>query len=217
MIELDTLKKTIVNDARNGNFDFAHAKIMKNIDFMYSVLVRGVPMSFGSLWAAIKDGHFDVVKYLVDNLEDRNPKVDRKFGQTALHIAAMHGRIKIVKYIMSKVLDINPKDNCGHTPLHIAAGLGKLNVVKYIMNKIKYKSPKDIKGKTPLHKAAINGHLTVFKYIIENVDKKNPRDNNGNTPLDLARQKDFLDYFKRNLKIFRYRVIDGHTSLERIY
>ena len=213
----------IINDARHGHFDFVHAKIMKNISSMYSVFftdplnLTGSPSRVGILKVATKHGHYYVVKYLVDNLENKNPNVDRRHGTSALHLAAIHGRIFIVKYIMSKVLDINPVDNYEQTPLHFAAAGGKVDVVKYIMDKIRIKIPKDNKGKTPLHKAAMNGNLTVFKYIIKNVEEKNPRDNNGNTPLDLARQKDFLDYFKRNLKIYGYRVIGRHTTLEGIY
>ena len=80
-------------------------------------------------------GHFVVVKYLVDTMEDKNPKIDKRHGWTLPHLAAKLGRIDIVKYVMSKVLNIHPKDNHGQTPLHIAATFGKLDVVKLIMEK----------------------------------------------------------------------------------
>ena len=41
----------------------------------------------------------------MDNLEDKNPILNSYFKDTALHIAAIHGRIDVVKYIMSNVLD----------------------------------------------------------------------------------------------------------------
>ena len=109
-------------------------------------------------------GHFVAIKYLVDTMEDKNPKIDKRHGWTLLHLAAKLGRIEIVKYVISKVLNINPKDNHGQTPLHIAATFGKLDVVKLIMEKLEIKSPKDNNGKIPLHNAARFGKLIVFKF-----------------------------------------------------
>ena len=167
--------KQIIDDARHWNFDLVHDKIMKSINFMYDG-PPGPPI-YGAAWLypglpffiAAYEGHFEVVKYLVDNLEDKNPKSDNHFGETPLHSAASkveshlsirsNDRIDVLKYIMSKVLDVNPKDNFGNTPLHYAARGGKLQW---------------------------HGRLSVFKYIIENTSEKNPRNNDGKTPLDLA-------------------------------
>ena len=194
--------KQIIDDARNWNFDLVHEKIMKSINFMYD----GLPFYRGAcfyyrlpFFIAAHEGHFAVVKYLVDNLEDKNPKSYLHSGSTPLHIAASfaeghinltsNDRIDVLKYIMSKVLDVNPKNNFGNTPLHYAVRGGKLDVVKYIMDQIKDKNPKNNEGNTPLH-LAVNlqwhGRLSVFKYIIENVAEKNPSNNDGKTPLDLA-------------------------------
>ena len=203
------IRNAVIYFARNGNFDLVHTLILKNIKLLYypkHPILNETEM-----------GHFVVVKYLIDNSEEKNPKIDKRHGWTLLHLATKLGRIDIVKYVMSKVLNINPKDNYGRTPLHIAADLGKLDVVKYIMEKLEIKSPKDNNGKTPLHNAARSGKLIVFKYIVENVIEKNPKDNDSNTPLDLARRSGFLEFFKCNLKIIGYRVIGRHTTMEGIY
>ena len=170
MLNIKTSKE-IIDDARNWNFDLVHDKIMKSINSMY------VGTSYSSTYfyhghpffIAAFEGHFEVVKYLVDNLEDKNPKSNLHFGSTPLHIAAgtlqskysaiCKNRINVLKYIMSKVSDINPKDNFGNTPLHYAARGGQLQCY---------------------------GRLAVFKYIIENIAEKNPSNNNGKTPIDLA-------------------------------
>ena len=183
--DLET-RKTIINGARNGNFGLVHTKIMKNISFMYDEQ----PFLIATVL-----GHFEIVKYLVDNLEEKNPIVSSYAGLTPLHIASIHGGIDAVKYIMSNVLDINPTDKTGETPLHYAAhgntlniNGNKLEVVQYIMKKLVNNSPKNNAGRTPLHVAAANGQLIIFKYIIENVVEKNLKDNYGNTPIDLARE-----------------------------
>ena len=163
--------KQIIDDARNWNFDLVHDKIMKSINFMYhETFYRGAYFYHGlPFFIAAYEGHFEVVKYLVDNLEDKNPKSDNHFGETPLHTAAStvdstysiksFNRINVLKYIMSNILDVNPKDNFGNTPLHYAACGGELHCY---------------------------GRLAVFKYIIENVAEKNPSNNDGKTPLDLA-------------------------------
>ena len=170
MLNIETSKE-IIDDARNWNFDLVHDKIMKSINSMY------VGTSYSSTYfyhrhpffIAAFEGHFEVVKYLVDNLEDKNPKSNLNFGSTPPNTAAstleskystiINYRIKVIKYIMSKVLDVNPKDNFGNTPLHYAACGGELQC---------------------------HGRLAVFKYIIESTAEKNPSNNKGKTPLDLA-------------------------------
>ena len=194
--EIET-RKEIINDARNGNFDLVHGKIMNNIDSLYQgdqggccLSLCGLPLYVTQpIFMAAFHGHLEMVIYLVDNLEDKNPKNDDQWYCTPLHVAANHGRIDVVRYIMSNVLDINPKDNYKITPLHYATVGGRLDVVKYIMEKLEDKSPKCNSGNTPLHFAAFYGQLTVYKYIVENVVEKNPRNKNGYTPLDLAHER----------------------------
>jgi hypothetical protein len=163
-------KKSIIGDARNGNYDSVQAKIMNNIEAMYSRAIWGGLTHFAKhpIFIAVYFGHFDVVKYLVDNLEDNNPKLegyDERFGATPFHMASYIGRIDIVKYIMSKVLDINPKDHRGYTPLHYAASGGKLDIVKYIMERLEDKSPKNGFGITPLHISRIDTASTSHLLI----------------------------------------------------
>jgi hypothetical protein len=118
-------KKSIIDDARNGKFDLVHAKILKNIDAMYAKAIWNLMASYvrHPAFIATYFGHMDVVKYIVDNLENKNPTVDG--NESLLHIAAINGRLDIVKYIISKDVDINPRDDYGHhTPLHMAAETG---------------------------------------------------------------------------------------------
>ena len=193
MFDLET-RKTIINFARYGKFGLVNSNIKKNIKLMYD----RQPFFIATLL-----GHFEVVKYLVDNLEDKNPILDSYAQCTALHFAAIHGRIDIVKYIMSNVMDINPMDRNGNTPLHYAASGNthnmngnKFEVVQYIMKKLPNHIPKNNLGMTPLHVAASNGQLIIFKYIIENVVETNPMDKYGKTPIDLANEE-------KNLEIVR--------------
>ena len=188
-------RKSIIDDARNGNFDLVHAKILRNIDAMYAKAIWNSLARFvrHPVIIAAYFGHMDVVKYLVDKLENKNPPFE---DESLLHMAASAGKLDIVKYIIPKVVDINPKNYFGQTPLHYAVDSGMLDIVQYIMEKLEDKSPADNFGNTPLHMAADSRQLIVFKYIIENVVEKNPRNKNGDTPLDVARDRGYLEIVK---------------------
>ena len=182
--------RSIIENANNGEFDLAHNNLMKKIENYYKC--DGIDYAFD---IAAMRGHFNVVKYIVENSEDKNPS--DAIGDTPLHRAAKGGHLAIVTYIMENIEDKSPKDQDGNTPLHCAAMGGHLAIVRYIMDKIEDKSPKDQEGNTPLHYAAtplrpplqsvpVSRKLDVFKYIFEHVDEKNPANLNGITPLHLA-------------------------------
>ena len=72
---------------------------------------------------AAKYGQFDVCKFFLDNIEDKNPK-EMLDNMTPLHYAARHGHFVICGMILQKIDDKNPatKEICGgYTPLHEAA------------------------------------------------------------------------------------------------
>ena len=182
--------KAMIDHARSGNFDLVHEKILKNLILLYypmnafldaaicghfvvvKYLVDKALSEFEknpfidasyrvtSLHIASVHGRIDIVKYIMSNITDVNPKDWN--GDTPLHYAARGNK---------------PNMNGN-----------KLEVVQYIMEKLEDNCPKNHTGKTPLHVAAANGQLDIFKYIIENVSEKNPEDVNGNTPLELARK-----------------------------
>merc|ERR1711884_1007199 len=77
---------------------------------------------------AAQKGELELVKQLVINLEDKNPKDEK--GITPLQLAAGNGHLHIVEYLLQHIEgDINPSDSNGFTPLHDAAFNGHLNVV----------------------------------------------------------------------------------------
>jgi len=75
---------------------------------------RGVD-ELTALGFAADAGHLEICQYLIDNLDDKNPK--RKNGNTVLHFVARAGYIEIVKCITKNILDKNPRNMAGFTPL----------------------------------------------------------------------------------------------------
>ena len=79
--------------------------------------------SFGDtpLLCAVKNGHLDISKYIIDNVEENKKNSANKIGFTPLHYAAILKDRDIYKLIASNIEDKHPKDTMGTTPFHIAA------------------------------------------------------------------------------------------------
>ena len=71
------------------------------------------------LHAAVKNGHFEISKLIIDIVEKKNPADDR--GMTPLHYAAKIGNLEIFQLIVNLVEKMNPRNNAGETPLCLAA------------------------------------------------------------------------------------------------
>ena len=183
-------RNTLIEDARNGKFVLVQARIIYYLDRLYE---PGQPFL-----AAAARGHLEVVKYLMENHDYKNPDTYGSHRETPLHCAAREDKLDVVKYIMTNVSDMNPKDEFGKTPLHYAASRGNLHVVKYIMDKVEDKSPTDSKGNLPFHVAANSGQYLVHKYIKERLDAEN-------TPIALADQQRGRQIMKVAAKRFRWR------------
>ena len=48
-------------------------------------------------------GHFDICKFIIDNVQDKNPSAVDQHGWTPLFLATLHNHRKIADYITSKI------------------------------------------------------------------------------------------------------------------
>jgi ankyrin repeat protein len=200
-----TMVQNILNAARMGDFETSQNSMMEGISDVHRMDGGSFENDYSTLHWAADNGYFDVVKYMVDITEDKNP--EDKYGNRPLHYAAKKGHLKTVRYLVDKevksiipglykINDRNPSDNSGITPLHEAAQKGHLDIVMYIVDRIDNKidkNPRSYSGITPLHDAAEMGHIDVVKYIVANIDEKNPIDRWGTTPLWWALDKGYSD------------------------
>ena len=186
----DIDSKSIMVNSKNGQFDLAHRKIMEKIKECYKCDTRKSAFRNAAVF-----GHFNVVKYVMDSAEDKNPA--DWVGDTPLHEAASQGHLAIVKYIMDNIRDKSPKNCYGKTPLHYAAThlnwladaaapIRKYEVFKYIFENVDEKNPADLEGITPLHLSAKHPTTNFVKYIMNNIGDISPKDHNGRTPLHFA-------------------------------
>ncbi len=139
------------------------------------------------LHLAVRNGHLNVVKVLIDALADVNRKTRRNY--TSLHLAAQNGHLDVVEFLIDKNSDVSAKTQEGYTPLHLAAQNGHLDVVKYLISE--KGAEIDLRGHfqlTPLHLAAQNGSLSVVKVLLAMAKEPDcsPVTRRGHTPLHLA-------------------------------
>ena len=151
------------------------------------------------LHEAASIGNFDICKFIIDQVNDKNPANDA--GTTPFHMAANYyrdssendGHFEICQLIFEATGFQNPPNINGATPLHSAAYNGNLKICEMIVEKVDDKNPRNNCGETPLHSAAKEGHFEICQLIVEKVVMKNPRNNHGETPLHCAAEKCHLE------------------------
>ena len=99
---------------------FFHWALLAGFGLAAPLLEGAVAKAKGQpIFEAVKAGNLDDVKKLLT----ANPKLAQsknKLGETALHDAALRGRIEVAKLLLDKKPDVNAKDNSGMTPLATA-------------------------------------------------------------------------------------------------
>ena len=99
--DLESEQKTI-QLSRMGNFPMAIGNIIKVFKKVYESYIQ---LGWTVPYSAASCGHFKVVNFIIDNLQDNNPQnVDT--GATALHYAVSHGNepyIDLAMYILKNV------------------------------------------------------------------------------------------------------------------
>ena len=143
---------------------------------------------------AVKAGQFDILKYLIEEVECP-PGTEGQYGTNILHIAAAKKQFSTVRYLVESEkckLDPTSEDEDGHSALHYACQGGNLDIVRYFteymtsefmkLDDILYEhsSPEsdsvlnegDV-SKNPVCCASYFGHISIVNYFVEEC-KYNP-------------------------------------------
>jgi ankyrin repeat protein len=141
-------------------------------------------------------------------------------GQTALHIAALHGVTDVAKMLIEEGVNPSPWNKRQHTPLHFACQYNHPEVVELLLAAHADMDAADHGGNSPLHFSSANGHAQCAKLMLDatcDVDATNFR---GESALHNASRWGYVELV--GLLLSRNARIDlvngrGKTALEECH
>ncbi|XP_038256481.1 ankyrin repeat domain-containing protein 53 [Dermochelys coriacea] len=115
-----------------------------------------------------------------------------EWGFSAIHLAALHGRLECLKLIVEKFeVDVNLASLTGWTPIHLVmnkeSGPRTLECLQYLIGKGADINVQNQGGMSPLHKAASEGRLDCIIELVEAGADVHAKDAEGQQPIDLCR------------------------------
>ena len=196
----------------NGNGIFNYAAKKGNIDFLKSLVDRGVTYktlakdgSNAFLFAAQGGRGYSnplaVYEYLQSLGLDANAVT--KKGVTPLHRLAYSNKdAAIYNFFIKAGVDVNQKDHNGTTAFHNAAYRNDLAIVKLLAQQLTDINIMNDKGQTPLMLAVSGNDMSVVQYILDNGGDAFAKDKEGNTLATYLVQS----YSARNPKAFENKL-----------
>jgi len=123
------------------------------------------------LFYAIELNRPDIVQILLSYKASCNNPAAEEF--TALHIAAMSGKLAIAKTLIQHGAHINAVCSFGETPLHKAATAGKFEIVSYLLHCGASPDIKNESGRTALDVAlTVNNSQEILHLLQQFISNK---------------------------------------------
>ena len=149
----------------------------------------------------LREGDFDIVKYLLKLNVHFNLNARTRNGRTPFHIASLHGHLEVLILLLNESVDqaekiLSSKDSCGINPLMDALLADHVHIVEYIYKKYAFADrlicDKDLLDNSCIHLVAQSGSLNCCEYLFD-------RYFNQGKSLDFHC---FICYFKNDLNKF---------------
>jgi ankyrin repeat protein len=135
------------------------------------------------LMGAVRDGHTQVVKVLLDyKAQVHGPP---KASKTPLHLAAEKGYPQIAELLIEHKASPNRKDRTGNTPLYYATYNDHTQVMRMLIE-AKGDVNQKIREGTLLHLAAQRGSGEASRLLLKHGAKLEVKNAKGHRPLDVA-------------------------------
>ena len=158
----DDLATPLIIAARDGKLDFVKVLLCyeANIEARGTIKIDGkVIEGCTALWIAASNGHFDVVRLLIE----QNSEVDGRTSSnsTPLRSAAFDGRLDIVSYLVEGGADLNARNFYNSTPLIVTCCKGHQDVASFLVKHGANVNLQDNKGNSCLHYASKQGRVLL--------------------------------------------------------
>ncbi|XP_030444025.1 protein ACCELERATED CELL DEATH 6-like isoform X3 [Syzygium oleosum] len=120
------------------------------------------------LYLAVETGNLEILKLLMEAMDENEVPWSRMQGMSPVHGAVMHQRLEMLKR-MSKLKKelFDLRDAGGGTPLHLAAYVNYVDGVIFLVNEFGSSAFEcDEEGYLPIHVACKMGHLEIIKELL---------------------------------------------------
>lgn len=144
-------------------------------------------------------GNINSVKNLLDQgtpVDQRCPYVGSNWdGFTALHVAAMYGRVAIARELLNRGADVNATSQYyRETPLLVAVRIGQTEMARLLLDRgANVNSISDDNGFTPLIYAVVYNRPQIARILIANGADVNMKDTKGLSASDWAAKNNLTE------------------------
>ena len=137
--------------------------------------------------------------HLVQGLIAQGAEVDKhwaeRFGTTALHAAAQHGKVAVVEALIAAGCQLEAETSLGATACYLAAQLNQVEVLRRLIRAgvDVNRATSDSLGTRPLGSAAAHGNAAVIDCLLASGALVDSRNSEGCTALTLGSQQGKLE------------------------
>ena len=172
--DLMEFKSVVYNAARDGKLHRLRIFLDHRTDEEKKMLIQSKSNGATPLIMACRNGHLDVVEYLVEKCSSEIEQVgsvtfdgETIEGAPPLWCAAAAGYLPIVKFLIKRGGGVNNTTYTNSTPLRAACFDGHHEIVKYLVENSADIEIANRHGHTCLMISCYKGHLKIVKYLLE--------------------------------------------------
>jgi len=196
-------KNVVFNAARDGKLRRLKVFLDHRPKEEVAKLVTAKTNGATPLVLSCRNGHHEVVQYLVDRCEANVEQAgsvtfdgETIEGAPPLWCAAAAGHLEIVKLLVKSGANVNSTTKTNSTPLRAACFDGHFEIVKYLVEHNADIEVANRHGHTCLMIACYKGHFKIARYLIDIGADVNRKSVKGNTALHDCAESGSLEIMK---------------------